>query len=37
MLFKFMQKINPQYEPELSEIETIDKYASIVTASSKTR
>ncbi len=37
MLFKFMQKINPQYEPELNEIESLDKYASIVTASSKTR
>ena len=37
MLFKFMQKINPQYEPDLSEIETLDKYASIVRASSKTR
>ena len=37
MLYKFLQKIDPQYGPELSEIETLDKYASIVTASSKTR
>ena len=37
MMYQFMEKLNPTLEPQLKEVETEDKYATIVTANKRTR
>ena len=37
MMYQFMEKIDPRLEPAINEFENEDKYATIVTASKRTR